>query len=395
MKKIKKEENGQNQTYLWDGNVAGIYSTTANDISNVDYYLQDELGSPIRLLDEDGILRESYGYDEFGSDLYGNQGQVQPFGYTGYQHDSVAGTYFAQAREYVPNRGRFISQDIIVGMINAPFTMNRYTYCFNNSMGLADLDGAWPSWEEIKTDVINLWEQVKSEYYGTNYVTREETVGDGVSYQETLHKGGNMFTNTYSLDEKELKSSWGLGASIPVLSTDVSFGWGLSGNSLDVSSWKIKKSLKYKPNDNKCNQYMEIGVSLDKSGISFYSKAGGSVDKSSVTIPTGFNLNEEELEGVSYLGAYTATKNIANWKQIFEVLGIAGAVVGLGVVTIDNFIGVTADDGAIPVLTTYIGNGWQQLQQIYWQLEQSATQLQYKIPQLQQLLQQFNGNCIN
>lgn len=42
------------------------------------YYLQDELGSPIRLMDKDGDLEESYDYDEFGQDLYGNQGTMQP-----------------------------------------------------------------------------------------------------------------------------------------------------------------------------------------------------------------------------------------------------------------------------------------------------------------------------
>ena len=69
------------------------------------YYLQDELGSPLRIEDEFGAIKESYGYGAFGEDLYGNQGKVQPFGYTGYQMDSIAGTYFAQAREYQPDVG--------------------------------------------------------------------------------------------------------------------------------------------------------------------------------------------------------------------------------------------------------------------------------------------------
>ena len=141
---LQKEENGQNQTYLWDGNVTGVYHTDGNTPLNVDYYLQDELGSPIRLLDESGILHESYGYDEFGSDLYGNQGQVQPFGYTGYQHDSVAGTYFAQAREYRPVIGRFAARDIIKGHTAEPCTMNAYGYCWNNPLVMVDLNGLNP-----------------------------------------------------------------------------------------------------------------------------------------------------------------------------------------------------------------------------------------------------------
>ena len=57
------------------------------------YYLQDELGSPLRIGDESGTIRESYGYGAFGEDLYGNRGKMQPFGYTGYQKDKEAGTF--------------------------------------------------------------------------------------------------------------------------------------------------------------------------------------------------------------------------------------------------------------------------------------------------------------
>lgn len=40
------------------------------EAENICYYFQDELGSPIRLMDKNGELAESYGYDEFGQDLY-------------------------------------------------------------------------------------------------------------------------------------------------------------------------------------------------------------------------------------------------------------------------------------------------------------------------------------
>ena len=113
------------------------------------YYLQDDLGSPIRLLNGSGELTESYGYDEFGQDLYGNQGIVQPFGYTGYQHDQISHTYFAQAREYKSEVGRFTGQDIIKGFVIAPYTLNAYVYCWNNSEKHVDPDGAWPKWKDV------------------------------------------------------------------------------------------------------------------------------------------------------------------------------------------------------------------------------------------------------
>ena len=112
------------------------------------YYLQDELGSPIRLANQNGELQDSYGYDEFGQDLYGNQGITQPFGYTGYQPDRIAGTYYAQAREYRPELGRFVAVDIIKGFTTAPYTLNEYGYCWNNPKKFVDLNGRLP-WRTI------------------------------------------------------------------------------------------------------------------------------------------------------------------------------------------------------------------------------------------------------
>lgn len=130
---IKKE------SFVWDGNVAGRLQD-----DELDYYLKDELGSITRLVDEAGIIEASYGYDEFGNDLYGNQGDKQPFGYTGYQIDNVSETYFSQAREYDPSTGRFVARDIILGYTCAPFTLNQYTYCYNNSLLYVDKNGKNP-----------------------------------------------------------------------------------------------------------------------------------------------------------------------------------------------------------------------------------------------------------
>ena len=113
------------------------------------YYLQDDLGSPIRLLNGSGELTDSYGYDEFGQDLYGNQGIVQPFGYTGYQADGIAGTYSAQMREYKPELGRFAAVDVVKGSVIAPYTLNGYGYCWNNPQKYVDRDAAWPEWKDV------------------------------------------------------------------------------------------------------------------------------------------------------------------------------------------------------------------------------------------------------
>lgn len=138
-------EKNQVQTFLWDDNVASVQD---KDDQN-DYYLQDELGSPVRLMGNDGVTRESYGYDAFGQDIYpASEVPLQPFGYTGYQRDSIAQTYYAQAREYKPQIGRFTSEDLVNGYAWEPFTLNSYVYCWNRPLNYVDLDGKFP-WDVI------------------------------------------------------------------------------------------------------------------------------------------------------------------------------------------------------------------------------------------------------
>ena len=124
------------QSYVWDFNVAYMAEGEKEFT-----YLQDELGSTIRLLEQGGESQTIYGYDEFGEDIYCTQGQIQPSGYTGYRYDNIADTYFAQAREYVPGVGRFAGEDWIKGSIEQPFSLNSYNYCGNNSLIYIDLDG--------------------------------------------------------------------------------------------------------------------------------------------------------------------------------------------------------------------------------------------------------------
>lgn len=142
---LQKEDAENIQTYYWDGNVVGMFD---HDMPRCSYYLQDEMGSPVRLAYANGDFLESYGYDEFGQDLYGNQGILQPFGYTGYQYDNIAETYFAQAREYDCKNGRFSSIDPYKGVLYKGDTINNYLYCINNPLLYFDPLGLAPAWLE-------------------------------------------------------------------------------------------------------------------------------------------------------------------------------------------------------------------------------------------------------
>jgi RHS repeat-associated protein len=109
------------------------------------YFLHNDLGSPIRLVDESGKSKAVYSYDAFGRPIMaatpmGMGGKKTPgagsniFSYTGYQHDS-SGLMFAQARYYLPEMGRFMSED------PSKDGENWYIRCINNPINYLDSDG--------------------------------------------------------------------------------------------------------------------------------------------------------------------------------------------------------------------------------------------------------------
>ena len=113
------------------------------------YYIQDDLGSPMGIMDELGGLSDTYAFDEFGEGLYSDEldeheKSLQPFGYTGYQMDEVSGLYFAQARRYDAGNGRFVSEDLHRGYKSLTYTLNKYSYCWNRPMNLVDENGKFP-----------------------------------------------------------------------------------------------------------------------------------------------------------------------------------------------------------------------------------------------------------
>jgi RHS repeat-associated protein len=96
-------------------------------------------------------------YDEFGVPLVEAGGDLgNPFGFTGYQMDSVSGLYYAQARYYEPQTGRFTARDIhwhpgnmiygdnnspVPGLLSIRQAGNLYAYCVQNPLIYIDFTG--------------------------------------------------------------------------------------------------------------------------------------------------------------------------------------------------------------------------------------------------------------
>ncbi len=65
-------QNRKKQIFYWDGNVVSMQKDGEES-----FYLQDDLGSPMELLNAEGGIRESYAFDEFGVSLVERNGFIQ------------------------------------------------------------------------------------------------------------------------------------------------------------------------------------------------------------------------------------------------------------------------------------------------------------------------------
>ena len=114
-----------------------------NNFCKIDYH-NNEKNSPVRISNHRGFTIQCYEYGEFGEDISKNQGQMQPIGYTGYLYEKESGNYITYSRGYMPDQGRFMSEDRYKGNLGNPISLNPYIYCYNQPDKYVDIDGNIP-----------------------------------------------------------------------------------------------------------------------------------------------------------------------------------------------------------------------------------------------------------
>ena len=92
------------------------------------------LGNKTGITKERRGLPEESGAYTYGYDALGRLSEIQK--------DRVAGTYYAQAREYQPDVGRFQGMDRIVGGCSNPECFNGYIYQFKERWNLKFILGS-------------------------------------------------------------------------------------------------------------------------------------------------------------------------------------------------------------------------------------------------------------
>ncbi len=107
------------------------------------YFHFDALGSVAALTEGNGSVAARYHYDAWGRhrDPTELQASANRFGFTGHYFDTETNLYFAKARYYDPEYGRFLTADSFLGELDNPPSLHRYLYANDNPLTFADPDG--------------------------------------------------------------------------------------------------------------------------------------------------------------------------------------------------------------------------------------------------------------
>jgi RHS repeat-associated protein len=147
----KDSVNGKNSIFTFADEVISVETS-----GNISYYRTDEKHSVTDILDEVGKEQVTIEYDEYGviknPEVVSTSGNI--FAYTGHVYEESTGLYYAKARYYDVEIGRFVSEDSYQGELSDSASLNLYTYCTNNSIVYYD-----PTGELKKTTItdVNYW----------------------------------------------------------------------------------------------------------------------------------------------------------------------------------------------------------------------------------------------
>lgn len=181
--------NGEVSSFDYDSQFESLgvsrqSGATANPYSS---FAKDANGSIEGLAGTTGSLTAKYAYDPYGKDEKSSTSETspgssltpeakdQPFRFQGFYYDSGVKTYDMRARQYLPQAGRFLTQDRFesasgdFNLVSDPLTQNRYAFAGGNPISRIEFDGHF-GFDDIKEAAKDVGEVAKD-------VTKE-VVGD-------------------------------------------------------------------------------------------------------------------------------------------------------------------------------------------------------------------------
>jgi RHS repeat-associated protein len=157
--RIEKQDPSGTTRYLWDDTAVLLETDEAgatrakydygpdrllaltHATEGRSYYLHDALGSIAALARPDGTLAARYQWDAWGRPRSQAGSSPNPFAFTGHQRDEATGLYYAKARYYDEELGRFLTQDPFAGAADTPPSLHKYLYAHANPTAYVDPDG--------------------------------------------------------------------------------------------------------------------------------------------------------------------------------------------------------------------------------------------------------------
>jgi RHS repeat-associated protein len=135
---------------LVDGNVQRVYSHGHKLLSQrrfdgtswtTSFYGYDGQNNVRLLTNNAGAVTDNYTYDAFGNRLASVGITPNNYLYNGEQLDADLGLYYLRARNYAPNRGRFLTMDPDSGDIARPASLHKYLYADADPVNNSDPSG--------------------------------------------------------------------------------------------------------------------------------------------------------------------------------------------------------------------------------------------------------------
>jgi len=173
-------------TYDYDGKIISFSYDPNINVSNDEaeyFYLRNQQGDITHILDASGNTIVKYRYDAYGNiidiqDTSQNDivSSINPYTYRGYRFDSEIRMYYLNSRYYVPEIGRFLNSDGLLGQIGDLQSTNMYAYCANNPVMHTDVTGhSWKSfWSEVKEwfeeEYAEIFVSLAASYFGLSYL---------------------------------------------------------------------------------------------------------------------------------------------------------------------------------------------------------------------------------
>lgn len=126
------------------------------------YFNSDQLGSILRVTDQNGKIRDKFWYDAWGARSGSNNDAISR-GFTGHEHLDAFGLIHMNGRVYNPTLAKFLTVDPLNQMNKDTQSGNGYSYARNNPLRYIDPSGfSWLSdaWDSVTGAASDLWHGV-------------------------------------------------------------------------------------------------------------------------------------------------------------------------------------------------------------------------------------------